>query len=90
MAADESSIYWADTVTAAAKAVASQMLVGVGVFTFAAVGRPNGPDGLPRGAGDPRVPLRPAQLSRSSQALDLLDVHVLVQLALSLSLSDFN
>eukprot|EP00038_Savillea_parva_P013694 m.212110 g.212110 ORF g.212110 m.212110 type:complete len:480 (+) comp25935_c0_seq1:101-1540(+) len=73
---DCSAVYWADTVAQYAKEASADTLVGVGMFTYAAVGRPHGPQGLPRGSADARVPLRPAVLSKECKHLDVLDVHV--------------
>ena len=78
-AADDNVVLWAERCRAALRTALPESLVTVGVFTFAAVGKPSGPDGLnekwckqPR--GDCRFPARPAVLSRTS--LDFLDVHI--------------
>ena len=69
--------YWASSVRAAIKAVSPQTLVGVGMFTYSAVGRAFASSkALPPctpSAEDCRVPPRPSVLER---CVDILDVHV--------------
>ena len=69
--------YWASGVRAAIKAVSPQTLVGVGMFTYSAVGRAfSSSKALPPctpSDGDCRVPPRPSVLERY---VDILDVHV--------------
>jgi hypothetical protein len=71
--ADDSAIYWANSVRAGIKAEDHDALVTTGVFAPLAVGR-NGLDGAYPSAQGNRVPLRPAALQKS--ALDFLDIHV--------------
>ena len=74
-AADSNAVAWANAAVAAARPF--KVLVGVGIFTFRAVGHVDGPRGLPTGTPDPRFPFRPLWLSDPvASALDLLDVHV--------------
>ena len=69
--------YWASSVRAAIKAVSPQTLVGVGMFTYSAVGRAFASSkALPPctpSAEDCRVPPRPSVLER---CVDILDLHV--------------
>ena len=67
-------LHWARTVAAVTKPLG--VLLGVGMYTFGAVGK-KGPAGLPLGAaGDKRFPFRPYLLASNASSLDMLDVHV--------------
>ena len=74
-AADSNMLLWTRTVSDAVRPFG--VMVGVGMFTFSAVGKPAGPRGLPLGTADTRFPFRPLWLaSGAASGLDLLDVHV--------------
>ena len=67
-------LHWARTAAAVTKPLG--VLIGVGMYTFGAVGK-KGPAGLPLGtAGDKRFPFRPYLLASNASSLDMLDVHV--------------
>ncbi len=73
-AADSNAVYWANEVRSAIKSRDAQALVATGLFTFRAVGRPNGPDGLRDTVAGKRRPARADALSIYSN-LDFLDLH---------------
>jgi len=77
-AADGNAVNWADTIAVAIKSVVPSCMVTVGMFTFHAVGKPKGPNGLmyPATGMDVRYPLRPTALANRSRHLDFLDVHI--------------
>ncbi|MFP4058189.1 MAG: cellulase family glycosylhydrolase [Candidatus Brocadiia bacterium] len=71
--ADANAVRWAAQCARAIREVDPAAMVSANVFTFAAVGR-GGPGRLRRDeSSDPRFPVRPLALARSS--LDYLDVH---------------
>lgn len=69
--ADASAAHWANQMTSAIKQVDALALVGVGVFTPRAVGRPGYDGGA--ASPDPRLPLRLAVLANTS--LDYVSMH---------------
>ena len=74
---DANYVYFANTAAAAIRSKVPSLLVTMGMFTFAAVGKMNGPNGVePCGAVcDNRYPPYPPSLAQWS-TLDYLDLHI--------------
>ncbi|MEM7052407.1 MAG: hypothetical protein AAF604_22265, partial [Acidobacteriota bacterium] len=78
LAADENTILYTDTMVDAIRSRDPDAMVTIGMFTYTASGKPEGPNGLlpiPPAGEDGRFPVRPAVLSQST-ALSFIDLHI--------------
>ena len=77
---DANTVFWANQVASTIRSYDSGALVSASVFTFAAVGKPGGPNGLlptyPACGNSCAYPARPVTLSLYATGLSFIDIHL--------------